>query len=507
MTENLTRKLVAACRTGNMPAPGEPVALDFQQTLTQDATGTLVALALEAMGLDRVRTKLSVQYVDHNLLQQDARNADDHLFLLSAARRYGMWYSPAGNGVSHPLHMQRFGVPGESLIGADSHTCAAGSLGMLAVGAGGAHVAMVMAGKPVAIPMPEVWGIELTGELPDWVSAKDVILEMLRRRAGADENCAYDHRDRIDLGNLVPLIAKPSSPGNVVPVEEVAGEPFHQSYVGSSANPGYRDFAVCAEMVRGERVADHVSFDVNPTSRQLLRQLVATGHLEALLAAGARLHQAGCNGCIGMGQAPATGRNSLRTTPRNFPGRSGTTDDAVWLCSPETADEILPAGAEALPYRSNIPRISDFAFTRLSASYPEDARELRDDGGHVVAGGTNYGQGSSREHAAVAPRHPGLRVVLACSFARIHRQNLINYGVLPLTFEDAAGYHELREGDVLEAAEMPGKLASDEPFRLHVRDRELSVAVRHGLSDRERELIRCGGLVNRMRQEMRKESS
>jgi len=208
-----------------------------------------------------------------------------------------------------------------------------------------------------------------------------------------------------------------------------------------------------------------------------------------------------------MGQAPATGRNSLRTTPRNFPGRSGTTDDAVWLCSPETADEILPAGAEALPYRSNIPRISDFAFTRLSASYPEDARELRDDGGHVVAGGTNYGQGSSREHAAVAPRHPGLRVVLACSFARIHRQNLINYGVLPLTFEDAAGYHELREGDVLEAAEMPGKLASDEPFRLHVRDRELSVAVRHGLSDRERELIRCGGLVNRMRQEMRKESS
>ncbi|HZX23332.1 MAG TPA: aconitate hydratase [Woeseiaceae bacterium] len=651
MTENLTRKLIGACCAGDMPPPGKPVELEFRQTLTQDATGTLVALTLEAMGLDRVRTKLSVQYVDHNLLQQDARNADDHLFLLSAARRYGMVYSPAGNGVSHPLHMQCFGAPGESLIGADSHTCAAGSLGMLAVGAGGADVAMVMAGKPVAIPMPEVWGIELTGELPDWVSAKDVILEMLRRHGveggigrvieyhgpgvaalsamdrhvianmgaelgatttvfpsddrtrefleaesrgeswrplAADEGCAYDHRDRIDLGRLVPLIARPSSPGNVVPVEEVAGEPVHQSYIGSSANPGYRDFAVCAEMVRGQRVADHVSFDVNPTTRQLLHQLVATGHLEPLIAAGARLHQAGCNGCIGMGQAPATGRNSLRTTPRNFPGRSGTTDDAVWLCSPETAtasalageifdprrlgrpapritlpanaaagapnqfvrpergrerpelvkgpnieslpefeplpdswslpvllktgddvstDEILPAGAEALPYRSNIPRISDFAFTRLSASYPEDARELRDEGGHVVVGGANYGQGSSREHAAVAPRHLGLRVVLACSFARIHRQNLINYGVLPLTFEDAAGYHELEESDVLEAADMTGKLASDEPFRLEVRDRELSVAVRHGLSDRERELIRCGGLINRMRQEMRKESS
>src|SRR6056297_3364029 len=361
MTENLTRKLIGACCAGDMPSPGKPVELEFRQTLTQDATGTLVALTLEAMGLDRVRTKLSVQYVDHNLLQQDARNADDHLFLLSAARRYGMVYSPAGNGVSHPLHMQCFGAPGESLIGADSHTCAAGSLGMLAVGAGGADVAMVMAGKPVAIPMPEVWGIELTGELPDWVSAKDVILEMLRRRAGADENCAYDHRDRIDLGRLVPLIARPSSPGNVVPVEEVAGEPVHQSYIGSSANPGYRDFAVCAEMVRGQRVADHVSFDVNPTTRQLLHQLVATGHLEPLIAAGARLHQAGCNGCIGMGQAPATGRNSLRTTPRNFPGRSGTDEDSVFLCSPETATASAIRGKITDPRRLGMkyPRVRE----------------------------------------------------------------------------------------------------------------------------------------------------
>jgi len=363
------------------------------QTLTQDATGTVVMLEVEAMGLDRVRTEVSAQYVDHNLLQTGFRNADDHVFLHSACRRFGVWYSKAGNGVSHPVHMQRFGAPGKTLLGSDSHTCAAGSLGMLAIGAGGLEVALAMAGEPFYVTMPEIWGVRLTGRLPEWVSAKDVILEMLRRhdvhggvgkligyhgpglehlsamdrhvianmgaelgatttvfpsddqvrRFLASENreadwrevigdpgATYDIDEDLDLSALEPLIACASSPGNVVPVREVAGRDVYQVVIGSSANPGVRDFAVPAMMVRGRHTHSQVSFDVNPTSRQILEALAGEGWLADLVAAGARLHQAGCNGCIGMGQAPATGKASLRTfPPRNFPGRSGTKDDLV----------------------------------------------------------------------------------------------------------------------------------------------------------------------------------
>ena len=348
----------------------------------------MVMLELEAMGLDRVRTELSAQYVDHNLLQADFRNADDHLFLRSACQRFGLWYSKPGNGVSHPVHMQRFGIPGKTLLGSDSHTCAAGSLGMLAIGAGGLEVAMAMAGEPFHLTMPQIWGVRLVGALPDWVSAKDVILEMLRRHdvkgglgriieyygpglgmplgdgpprdrehgrgarrdddrvslrrrsaalprvgssgAGLDRvdapttECTYDIDEEIDLDRLEPLIATPSSPGNVVPVREVAGAEIYQSVIGSSANPGLRDFAIAALIVDGKQAHDRVSFDVNPTSRQTLETLDTEGYLLKLIAAGARVHQAGCMGCIGMGQAPATGRISLRTVPRNFPGRSGT---------------------------------------------------------------------------------------------------------------------------------------------------------------------------------------
>ena len=387
MSRNLAQKLIASHLVEGDMVPGSEIGMRIDQTLTQDATGTMVMLELEAMRLDRVRTELSAQYVDHNLLQADFRNADDHLFLRSACQRFGLWYSKPGNGVSHPVHMQRFGIPGKTLLGSDSHTCAAGSLGMLAIGAGGLEVAMAMAGEPFHLTMPQIWGVRLVGTLPDWVSAKDVILEMLRRhdvKGGlgriieyhgpglaclsamdrhvianmgaelgatttvfpsdeevqrflasegreqdwvelrADAECTYDIDEEIDLDRLEPLIATPSSPGNVVPVREVAGAEIYQSVIGSSANPGLRDFAIAALIVDGKQTHDRVSFDVNPTSRQTLETLDAEGYLLKLIAAGARVHQAGCMGCIGMGQAPATGRISLRTVPRNFPGRSGT---------------------------------------------------------------------------------------------------------------------------------------------------------------------------------------
>ncbi|MFP4002293.1 MAG: aconitate hydratase [Alphaproteobacteria bacterium] len=640
MARNLTQKLIEAHLAEGEMTPGAPVRLHIDQTLTQDATGTLAMLSLEAMELDRVQTEVSVQYVDHNLLQMDNLNADDHLFLESACRRFGLWYSPPGNGVSHPVHMQRFGKPGKTLLGSDSHTPAAGSLGMLAIGAGGLDVALAMSGEPFATQMPKVMGVKLTGKLPDWVSAKDVILEMLRRHgvsggvgkvieyygpglAGltamdrhvianmgaelgatttvfpsddevrrflkseergddwqkitADEGAAYDETDEIDLGTLEPLIARPSSPGNVVPVREVEGEELYQAYVGSSANPGWRDFAIVAEIVRGRTIPPKVSLDINPTSRQTLEMLAADGHLGALIAAGARIHQAGCNGCIGMGQAPAVGQNSLRTVPRNFPGRSGVKEDSVFLCSPETAaasaltgritdprsldmdyprlryprrtrvnrsmlaapvapeearrvqlvkgpnisslpeldplpdrldvpvilkmgddistDEILPAGARVLPYRSNIQKIDDFSFERIDTAYLDRARATRGDSGHAVIAGKNYGQGSSREHAALAPRNLGLRIVLTKSFARIHRQNLINYGVLPLVYADPEDHDRIDKGSVLLARNLHDTLKKGEEVILELENGH-RVFTRHDLTPRQTEVVLAGGLIN-----------
>jgi aconitate hydratase len=644
MASNVARKLIESHRVGGDMTPGAEIALRMDQTLTQDATGTLVMLELEAMGLDRVRTELSAQYVDHNLLQEDHKNPDDHEFLRSACQRFGVWYSRPGNGVSHPVHMQRFGRPGKTLVGSDSHTPAAGSLGMLAFGAGGIEVALAMAGEPLYLQMPEIWGVRLEGELPDWVSAKDIILEMLRRhdvdggrgriieyygpgldslramdrhvlanmgtelgatttvfpsdqetrrflgsegRADAwielipDEGADYEVHEELDLAALEPLIAKPSSPGNVVPVREVAGQDLYQAYIGSSANPGYRDFAVAAHMVRGRKVADSVSFDVNPTSRQLLENLIKDGLLIDLIHAGARLHQAGCNGCIGMGQAPASGRNSLRTVPRNFPGRSGTKEDAVFLCSPETAtasaltgkitdprelgracprieppeqqimntdllvaplpeeearqvelikgpnisslpelepipdalelpvllkvgddistDEISPAGGRALPFRSNIPRISEFAFEAVDGSYVERAGRVREQGGHALIGGENYGQGSSREHAALAPRYLGLRVVIAKSFARIHWQNLVNFGILPLTFADSADYDRIDRDDVLRITGVHDTSKRDDRIDAELAGKSVRIALRHDLSPRQIDLLLAGGVINWLR--------
>ncbi|MDX1602203.1 MAG: aconitate hydratase, partial [Salinimicrobium sediminis] len=427
---NVTQKLIKEHLLKGEMIPGKEIGIKIDQALLQDATGTLVQLELEAMGLDRAKTEVAVQYVDHNLLQTDFKNADDHAFLLSASQRFGIWYSRPGNGVSHPVHMERFGKPGKTMVGSDSHTPAAGSLGMLAIGTGGLDVAAAIAGQPYFVKMPQVMGVKLTGKMPDWISAKDVILEMLRRydvKGGvgkvieyygpglaelsamdrhvianmgaelgatttvfpsddmtrkflksqgreedwtelvADEGCTYDLEDEIVLDELVPLIAKPTSPGNVVPVREVEGMEIGQVVIGSSANPGVRDFWIAGAIVKGKATREEVSFDINPTSRQVIQNLIANKGFENLIAAGARFHQSGCMGCIGMGQAPASDTISLRTMPRNFPSRSGTEDDQVYLCSPETAAASALTGKITDP--RDLEKLYDMKYPRYE--YPE----------------------------------------------------------------------------------------------------------------------------------------
>lgn len=638
---NLTRQLIADhLVSGEMTLGGE-IALRMDQALLQDVLGTLVMLELEAMGIERVVPHPSVQYVDHGLVQSNEIDADAHAFLKSGCERFGIIYSAPGTGISHPVHMTHFGVPGATLVGSDSHTPAAGALGMLAIGAGGVEVAMAMAGEPLYLAMPKVWGVELVGELPDWVSAKDVILELLRRHGvsgardfvleyhgpgldglsamdrhvianmgtelgatssvfpsdeetrrflsargrdadwkplAANPGATYDRHETIDLSSLVPLVARPQSPDNVVPISEAAGEPIAQAYIGSSANPGYRDFAVVADILDGRRVADGVSLDVNPSSRHVLAQLVATGKLGALIGAGARLHQAGCNGCIGMGQAPATGRNSLRTVPRNFPGRSGTKEDSVFLCSPETAaasalagvitdprtlgvpypriaepehqplsdaglvrpkpghrpplyqtkhtpslpeieplpdefavpvllslgdnistDDIIPAG-RILPFWSDVFETQDYAFHHLDGSYPGRAKAAQ--GGHAIVAGRNYGQGSSRENAALVPRLLGLRLVVARSFARIHWQNLAAFGVLALTVDEPA---ELPVGTELRVRALRDQVRGGQTVEVEVDGRAL--ALRHELSARQIDVLFAGGIINHVRGQGRGEAA
>lgn len=635
---NVAQKLIQAHLLEGEMIPGQEIALRIDQTLCQDATGTLVMLELEAMNIARVKTELSAQYVDHNLIQEDFKNADDHLFLRSASQRFGIWFSRPGNGVSHPVHMENFGKPGKTLLGSDSHTCAAGCLGMLAMGAGGLEVAMSMAGFPFYVKMPKIFGIKLIAKLPDWVSAKDIILEMLRRhnvnggvdciieyygsgvksltamdrhvianmgaelgatasvfpsdketykflksqgrqqdwvKLTADTGAKYDLHDVIDLSKLEPLIALPSSPGKVVPVREVVGRDVYQAYIGSSANPGFRDFAISALMMKGTHASPNVSFDVNPTSRNQLEDLASSGLLANLIHAGARIHQAGCNGCIGMGQAPATGRNSLRTVPRNFPARSGTKEDSVYLCSPETAtaaaitgkitdprtlnipypkvkipkspttnksmleaplplnearaiqlvkgpniatlptlkplvndfklpvllkvgdnistDEIMPAGARVLPYRSNIPKISEFCFDVLDNTYYKRSRET---GAHAIVGGKNYGQGSSREHAALAPRYLGLQLVITKSFARIHWQNLVNFGILPLTFVNPDDYNKINKGDIIIFNNVINAIQNHKEVTVTLEGKNISIQLQHLLSPRQIEILLAGGLIN-----------
>ena len=643
MAKNLTRKILEAhLLEGNLD-PGAEIAIRIDHTLLQDATGTMALLEFEALGLDRVRADLAAQYVDHNLLQTDFRNADDHRYLQSACARYGIHFSRPGNGISHQVHLENFGRPGLTLLGADSHTPAAAGLSMLAMGAGGLDVALAMAGKPYHLPCPKVLGVKLTGKLPDWVSAKDIILEMLRRydvkgclgmvveyygpgvatlsvedravignmgtelgatsslfpsdeqtRAylaaqqrdgdwqplGADEGATYDEHDAIDLSALEPLIACPSSPGKVVTVREVAGTTVDQVIVGSSANSGLKDLLRVARIAEGRHSAPNTDFHVNPGSRQVLENVAEAGGILPLIMAGAKIHQSGCLGCIGMGQAPGTGQVSLRTFPRNFPGRSGTKDDRVYLCSPETAvaaaltgaitdprnlglqmaypqieepaerivdrssvvypsdelrdtevvrgpnikpfpqlaelperlrvtvaikvgdnistDGIMPAGNKVLPLRSNIEAISEYVFYQIEPGFHARCGEL---GEVAVVGGDNYGQGSSREHAALAPRYLGVRLKLAKSFARIHKANLCNFGILPLTFKDPADYERLTEGAVLEIDEVRQRIEQgDTEIPLLLNGEEIMALL--DISERQRLSILAGGTLNRVRQEL-----
>lgn len=644
---NVTQKLISGHLLKGEMIPGSEIGIKIDQTLTQDATGTMVMLELEAMGIDKVKTEVSVQYVDHNLLQADFRNADDHIFLKSAAQHFGIWFSRPGNGVSHPVHMERFGIPGKTLVGSDSHTPAAGSMGMLALGAGGLDVAFVMAGEPLYFKMPQVLGVKLTGSLPEWVSAKDVILEMLRRydvkgcrgmiveyygpgldclsamdrhvianmgtelgatttvfpsdqeiqrflisqQRGhewkeilADPGCSYDLQDEINLSELEPLIALPSSPGNVVKVKEVDGRPIAQVVVGSSANPGLRDFWIVGEILRDKNVHPDVSLDVNPTSRQVIQNLIATDAFANIIKAGGRFHQAGCMGCIGMGQAPATNKISLRTVPRNFPGRSGTLDDQVYLCSPETAaasaltgkitdprdleklfemkyphyqhpeteiintgmllappengsaiplekgqniktfpefreldihyslpvilkmkdnistDEILKAGVKVLALRSNIPEISRWAFAVVDEKFHDKAVEASQNfGGHIVVAGENYAQGSSREHAAIAPRYLGQVAVIAKSYARLGWQNLINFGIVPFEFQNPADYDNIAEGDIIRMENIRKNLKNKRIQYAINETKGKTYELKNSLSERQIQVVLAGGVINYFR--------
>jgi aconitate hydratase len=645
MAKNLTQKILEAHLVEGELTSGTEIALKIDHTLLQDATGTMAMLEFEALGLDSVRVELAAQYVDHNILQTDHRNADDHLYLQSACAKYGIHFSPPGNGISHQVHMEHFGVPGGTLLGADSHTPGAAGVSMMGIGAGGLDVAIAMAGLPYYLPCPNVLGVKLIGELPDWVSAKDVILEMLRRydvKGGvgkiieyygpgvkalsatdretignmgtelgatttvfpsdentrayleatgrgsvwkelcADEGAEYDEYEEINLSTLEPLIACPSSPGNVVPVQDVAGLRVDQVIIGSSVNSSYRDLMVTAKIMQGRQRHPRTAFHVNPGSRQVLENIAEQNGLVLFLRAGARIHESGCLGCIGMGQAPGTGQVSLRTFPRNFPGRSGTKDDQIYLCSPETAaaaalkgvitdprdlskemdyprikdpekyvsgkasiafppespgvseivrgpnirplpemsplprvmeaevgiklgdnistDTIMPAGSQVLPFRSNIEAISRFVFYQID---PDFHKGCRGKDCLVVVGGENYGQGSSREHAALAPRYLGVRAKIAKSFARIHKANLCNFGILPLVFKDPEDYEKIAKG---EKVVFPN-------VRMHIENGETEIPVEVGgrpietfldISKRQRRHLLAGGALNFVRNQLKK---
>ena len=635
MGENLTHKIIREHLAAGEMIPGQEIGLRIDQTLTQDATGTMTYLQFETLGLSRAKTELSVSYADHNMLQGDFRNADDHRYLQTVAARYGLYFSRPGNGICHQVHLERFGAPGKTLLGADSHTPTAGGLGMLGIGAGGLDVAVAMAGAPFYVPMPQVIQVRLEGELPPWVSAKDVILELLRRLSvkggvskvfeyggpgvaalnvpqratitnmgaelgatsslfpsdevtrqflaaqgreadwrplAADADARYDGSLTINLAELEPLVACPHSPDRVVPVREVAGTPLDQVCIGSCTNSSIMDLERVAGILRGKTVHPSLSLTISPGSKQALTMIARSGALADLVAAGARLLEAGCGPCIGMGQAPPSGANSLRSFNRNFRGRSGTADASIYLASAEvcaasavrgvisdprelgepqpirlpkhyliddnmilppqeggeeveivrgpniaplptrgpladvlegelllvtgdniTTDHIMPAGAQVLPLRSNVPALSDYVFTRVDPTFPERARRA---GGGFVVGGENYGQGSSREHAALVPMYLGVLAVLAKSFARIHLANLVNVGILPLTFAEAADYERLRQGDVLHIEGVHEALQRGAPLEIHNLTQGDRFQARYELSDRQIEVLLAGGLLN-----------
>jgi aconitate hydratase len=618
---------------GTLKKGGE-IGIRIDQTLTQDATGTLAYLQLEALGVDRVRTELSVSYVDHNTLQNGFENADDHRYLQSAAARFGVWFSRPGNGICHQVHLERFGVPGKTLLGSDSHTPTAGGLGMLGIGAGGLDVAVAMGGGLFYLNTPEVLKVNLIGSLPPWSGAKDIILEVLRRltvkggvgkiveyggpglagltvperatitnmgaelgatsslfpsddvtrnylkRQGreeqwrlieADQGAEYDQEITIDLNKLEPMAAAPHSPDAVKPVREFEQIKVDQVAVGSCTNGSFDDLRLVAEIMKGQVVHPDVSLVVAPGSRQVYINLAREGIIESLIASGARILETACGPCIGMGQAPPSGGVSVRTFNRNFPGRSGTADAGVYLAGPAvaaaaalkgslidprelgdfpvmpetpepliddrmiikppedgssvvimrgpnikplpvneklpdclklavllvagdniTTDHIMPGGSKVLPLRSNIEALSKYVFSSVDQDF---ARRARESGGGVIVAGENYGQGSSREHAALVPMYLGIKVVLAKSFARIHRANLVNFGILPLVFSSQTDYDRLSVGDELVIKDLIKQLESDSITIICKKD-ERKINARHGLTPRQLAIVRAGGLLN-----------
>ncbi|WP_047155424.1 aconitate hydratase [Aneurinibacillus tyrosinisolvens] len=635
MAKNLTQKIISNHLVEGEMIPGQEIAIRIDQTLTQDATGTMAYLQFEALNISRVQTELSVSYVDHNTLQNGFENADDHRFLQTIAAKHGIYFSRPGNGICHQVHVERFAKPGKTLLGSDSHTPMSGGMGCLAIGAGGLDVAVAMAGGPYYLKMPKVLGIHLTGKLQPWVAPKDVILEVLRNltvkggvgkvieyygegvaslsltdRAtitnmgaelgattsifpsdemtkqylkaqgregdwtplGADEGCEYDEHLSIDLSELEPLVARPHSPDNVVKVHEAGPIPVSQVAVGSCTNSSFSDLMTVATLLKGKTVHPNVSLSISPGSKQVFTMIAQNGALADLIAAGGRILESACGPCIGMGMSPSSGSNSVRSFNRNFEGRSGTKDANVYLVSPETAaataltgkltdprdlgltyekvslpeqftlddnmviepaknpeeveivrgpnikplpintkladvvnanvllkvgdnittDHIMPAGAKVLPLRSNIPAISEYVYAVIDQEFPKRCKEA---GKGFIVGGANYGQGSSREHAALAPMYLGIKAVIVKSFARIHRQNLINVGILPLVFRDESVYEQIAQGDELLIENTVNQLAGDEIIVRNVTKDTVFTTV-HDLSDRQKEIIKAGGLLN-----------
>jgi len=629
-SKTLSEKIINEHVLKGMMEPGEDVSLKIDQTLTQDATGTMAYLQFEAIGMSRVKAGLSVSYVDHNTLQTDFKNPDDHIYLQSIAKKYGIYFSRPGNGICHQLHLERFARPGKTLIGSDSHTPTAGGIGSFAVGAGGLDVAVSMAGMPYRIKYPEIVGVKLTGKLSEWVSAKDVILEVLSRinvKGGvgkvleyfgpgvktlsvperatitnmgtetgattsifpsdevtrafmkaqnredqwipleADEDVEYNEIIEIDLSEIEPMIALPHSPGNVKKVSDVEGTKVNQVSIGSCTNSSLRDITLVANVLKNQTIHPDISLTISPGSRQVVQHTIESGEMAHLVSAGARVLENACGPCIGMGAAPPSGGISVRTFNRNFLGRSGTKSAQVYLCSPETAvaaaikgeitdprklgrypqidlpdefiindtlmipplpsdkaekveivrgpnikplpdfselpdtlsgevlikveddittDHIMPAGAKILPLRSNIPEISKYVFEVIDSDFPK--RAMDKNGGFII-GGENYGQGSSREHAALAPKYLGVKAVIVKSFARIHLANLINFGIVPLTFKDPESYASIDVGDSLEV--IIGDLRGDVKLKNLTKGNEIELT--HTISELDAEVLKAGG--------------
>ena len=634
----LSQKIIQKHQLHGEMKAGEEIAISIDQTLTQDSTGTMAYLQLEAMNIDQVKTKRSVAYIDHNMLQVGFENADDHKYIQTVANKYGIYFSKPGNGICHQVHLERFGVPGQTLIGSDSHTPTCGGLGMLAIGAGGLDVALAMAGQPYYLKMPKMVQIKLTGALRTGVSSKDIILEVLRllsvkggvgkiteysgegvktltvpERATmtnmgaelgattsifpsdeqtyaflkaqqreqdftalvADEDADYDESYEIDLDELEPLVAKPHSPDAISTVEEVGAIKVDQVAIGSCTNGSYLDLMKVAAILKGKRVHPDVSLVISPGSKQVLTMLAQNGALADLIASGARILESGCGPCIGMGQAPASHAVSLRTFNRNFYGRCGTLSAQVYLCSPETAaysaisgtlvsplqattfehpsfphqfevldnsiilpnelkqdvvrgpniksfplnealkkdleasvllkvednittDHIMPSNAKLLPYRSNIPYLSNHCFETIDSTFSSRAKQAKQ--GFIV-GGENYGQGSSREHAALVPLYLGIKAVFAKSFARIHRSNLINSGILPFEFEQSSDYDLIEEGDRLSIKNLKEAIELNQTqLTVTNQSKQSTFTVHLPLSPREKEAILAGGIINLIRQ-------